>query len=104
LPDSAVARSPRLGDCGWLASSACTAAARANVASFEALLGDDRAALVFADCPYNVPIDGFVSGNGQHRHREFVMAAGEMSPPQFTAFLRAIFRNCVRFAAEGSIH
>lgn len=73
-----------------------------EVASWEALLGDERANMVFADLPYNVPIEGFVSGTG--RHREFVMGAGEMSPPEFTAFQRAIFRNCVRFSVDGSIH
>lgn len=74
------------------------------VESWETLLGDDRAALVFGDLPYNVPIDGHVSGNGRNRHREFVMGAGEMSPPEFTAFMRSIFRNCVRFSIDGSIH
>ena len=73
-----------------------------DVASYEALLGEERAALVFADPPYNVRIDGFVSGSG--RHREFAMASGDMSAPEFTAFLRAIFRNCVRFSRSGSIH
>lgn len=75
-----------------------------DVASWERLLGDDRATLIFADPPYNVPIDGFVSGNGQNTHREFVMGAGEMSAPEFTAFLRSIFRNCVRFSHDGAIH
>lgn len=75
-----------------------------DVASYEALLGDERAGIVFCDPPYNVPIDGFVSGNGRNRHREFVMDAGEMSPAAFTGFLRAIFRMCVRFSSEGSIH
>jgi DNA modification methylase len=75
-----------------------------EVASWEALLGDERANMVFADLPYNVPIQGFVSGNGRNHHREFVMGAGEMSRPEFTAFQRAIFRNCVRFSVDGSIH
>ena len=75
-----------------------------EVASWEALLGDERADLVFADPPYNVPIDDHVSGNGRNRHREFVMGAGEMSPPEFTAFLRILFRNFVRFSVNGSIH
>ena len=73
-----------------------------DLASWEALLGDDRATLVFGDGPYNVPIEGFVSGTG--RHREFLVGAGEMTPPQFTAFLRSVFRNCVRFSVGGSIH
>lgn len=73
-----------------------------KVASWEALLGEDRPTLVFADPPYNVEINGHVSGTG--RHREFQMGAGEMSAPEFTTFLRAVFRNCVRFSAPGSIH
>lgn len=70
--------------------------------SYEILLGEDRATLVWSDPPYNVPINGFVSGTG--RFREFQMASGELSPAEFTAFLRAIMRNCVRFSTAGSIH
>jgi len=72
--------------------------------SWEILLGDDLATLIFADLPYNLPIDGFVSGNGKVRHREFLFGAGEMDPAQFTAFIRAILRNCVRFSVGGAIH
>jgi DNA modification methylase len=75
-----------------------------DVASFETLLGDERAKLVFADAPYNVPIDGHVSGNGRAHHREFEMASGEMTPAEFTHFLRAVFRLCARFSTDGSIH
>ena len=35
--------------------------------------------LVFTDPPYNVRIEGHVSGLGQVKHREFAMASGEMS-------------------------
>lgn len=75
-----------------------------SVESYEALLSGDRANMVFSDPPYNVPIDGHVSGLGKHRHREFAEASGEMTAAEFTTFLRTIFRNCVRFAANGSIH
>ena len=51
------------------------------------LLGTERAAMVFTDPPYNVAIDGHVSGLGKVRHREFVMASGEMTPEAFTRFL-----------------
>ena len=70
--------------------------------AWEALLGNERADILFADPPYNVPINGHVSGTG--RHREFAFASGEMSPPEFTHFLRGTFRNCVRFSRSGSIH
>jgi hypothetical protein len=43
--------------------------------------------MVFTDPPYNVRIDGNVCRRGRIRHREFAMAAGEMSEAQFTDFL-----------------
>ncbi|MBC2667335.1 ParB N-terminal domain-containing protein [Novosphingobium flavum] len=73
-----------------------------EAACYEALLGEERATMVFADPPYNVPVNGFVSGTGQHR--EFCMAVGELDQGQFTGFLRAIFRMLARFSVPGSIH
>jgi len=75
-----------------------------DVISYEALLAGERAAMVFSDPPYNVPIAGHVSGLGAVRHREFLEAAGEMSPAEFTSFLRAVFRLCAQFSVQGSIH
>jgi hypothetical protein len=43
------------------------------------LLGEDRAAMVFTDPPYNVPIDGHASGLGAIHHRSFPMASGEIA-------------------------
>ena len=72
--------------------------------SYEALLGGELAAMVFSDSPYNVKIDGHVSGLGKTHHREFAEASGEMNIAEFTAFLRSIFRQCARFSRPGSIH
>ena len=44
------------------------------------MLGDERAAIVFADPPYNVPIDGHASGLGAIHHRPFPMAREEQMP------------------------
>jgi DNA modification methylase len=41
----------------------------------------------FVDPPYNVRIDGFVSGKGRARHRDFLEASGELSSQEFFAFL-----------------
>lgn len=54
---------------------------------YAALMPGERADLIFTDPPYNVPIDGHVTGLGKLRHREFAMAAGEMSEAAFTNFL-----------------
>lgn len=71
--------------------------------SYEALLGSDRAQMVFSDPPYNVPIHGHVGGLGATQHREFAMAAGEMTSDQFTAFLTATFQQVAKFSADGAI-
>jgi DNA modification methylase len=75
-----------------------------DAASYEALLAGERAAMVFSDPPYNVPVDGHVSGLGKHKHRAFAEASGEMTRPEFTTFLRSVFRQCVQFSTDGSIH
>lgn len=46
-----------------------------------------QATIMFNDPPYNVPIDGHVSGLGRFKHREFEVAAGEMDEAAFTEFL-----------------
>lgn len=56
-------------------------------AVYEALLAGERAAMVFTDPPYNVPIAGHVGGKGAIKHHEFPMASGEMSCAEFTTFL-----------------
>lgn len=68
------------------------------------LMGEEKASLVFADPPYNVPIDGHVSGLGQTRHREFAMASGEMTSEAFQRFLFDVFSLLAKHSADGSIH
>jgi DNA modification methylase len=52
------------------------------------LMDGKVADLVFTDPPYNVAIDGNVTGLGKTRHREFAMASGEMSKIEFITFLQ----------------
>ena len=72
--------------------------------TFAALMEGRKAQMVFTDPPYNVPIDGHVSGMGQVKHREFAMASGEMSPAEFTGFLQTSFEQMAVHSVEGSIH
>lgn len=104
LPDETVGAISRIGDVWHIGSHRLICGDARDPAVWEALLGDARAAMVFADGPYNVKIGGFVSGLGKKQHREFVAASGELSQAEFIAFLRAIFRNCARFSIDGSIH
>ncbi len=72
--------------------------------AYVTLMGAGKADMVLTDPPYNVPIDGHVSGLGQHKHREFAQAAGEMSPEQFIAFLTTVFQHQASSSRSGSIH
>lgn len=72
--------------------------------SYQTLMRDDRAALIFTDPPYNVPVDGHVCGLGSIRHREFAMGVGEMSEVEFTRFLGQVCRHLSVHSRDGSLH
>lgn len=73
-------------------------------ATYELLLAGEKAQMIFADPPYNVPIAGHVSGLGKVQHREFAMASGEMSPAEFTRFLTNVFEHLAANSVDGAIH
>ena len=72
--------------------------------AYARLLDGAEAQMIFTDPPYNVPIEGHVSGLGKVKHREFAMASGEMTEAEFTAFLATVFRNQAGHSADGAIH
>jgi DNA modification methylase len=72
--------------------------------TYRALLGSEKAQMIFSDPPYNVPISGHVGGLGQIQHREFAMASGEMSDAEFTAFLSSVFEQLAAYSVDGAIH
>jgi DNA modification methylase len=87
-----------------LATCGCSAGGDSrNLETFDRLLQDERADLIFTDPPYNVPIDGNVCGLGRIRHREFAMGAGEMSKEAFTAFLRQTLGHGAARCRDGAI-
>jgi DNA modification methylase len=73
-------------------------------AAYDQLLAGAQAEFVFTDPPYNVAIDGHVCGLGRVRHREFMMASGEMTEAEFTAYLETVFRRLAENSVDGSIH
>lgn len=92
------------GDLWLLGKHRILCANALDKSSYEVLMQQNRAHLVFTDPPYNVRIQGHVSGKGKIRHREFAMAAGEMSEAQFTEFLARTFDLLAVHSQTGSIH
>lgn len=69
----------------------------------QALLGKGaQVHAAFLDPPYNVRIGGHANANG--RHREFAMASGEMSEPEFRAFLSEALGAAARVSRDGAVH
>ena len=62
-----------------------------------------KASVIFTDAPYNVKINGFVSGLGNARHGEFAMASGEMTKDDFTAFLAEFLAAPIPALHDGGI-
>jgi hypothetical protein len=103
-PETAEPPVSQVGDL-WLMGShrlLCGDATRAEV--YTALMAEEKAQMMFTDPPYNVAIDGHVCGSGRIRHREFVMASGEMTESEFVAFLGRFMTNAVAHSLDGSIH
>jgi DNA modification methylase len=65
------------------------------------LMGGKHAQMVMTDPPYNVPIQGHVSGSG--RHDEFAMASGEMSEAEFTTFLITALGGLAAHTTDGAV-
>src|ERR1700682_1662657 len=76
-----------LGDVWKLGTHRVLCGDATSQSAFEHLMGEGRADVVFVDPPYNVRIDGHVSGKGKVRHREFAQGSGELSRDDFIRFL-----------------
>ncbi|MEJ8571602.1 DNA methyltransferase [Microbaculum marinum] len=61
------------------------------------------ATLLFTDPPYNVPIDGHVTGLGRVKHRDFALASGEMDSATFASFLRESLEAAASQLKDGAI-
>ena len=94
----------RLGDIWSLGNHRLICGDATDAGTYARLLENAKAEMIFTDPPYNVPIDGHVSGLGQVKHREFVMASGEMSEAEFIDFLATAFGNLAQFSVNGSMH
>ena len=104
LPAEGALACSRLDDLWCLGNHRLLCADARESAAYQTLMQGEKAELVFTDPPYNVEIDGHVSGLGKVKHREFEMASGEMTRSEFTNFLTTVFTQLVANSTNGSIH
>jgi DNA modification methylase len=92
----------RLNDVWYLGRHRLQCADACHQESYDQLFAGAPAAwAVFADPPYNIPIQGFVTG--QAHHGEFVMGVGEMSDEQFVTFLSDFLKASSKHLADGGV-
>jgi DNA modification methylase len=93
----------RIGDVWQLGRHSLVCGDARVSSTYATLMKGSRADLVFTDPPYNVPIDGHVSGLGQTRHREFAMGVGEMTSSAFASFLQETLGHAAAVSKDGAI-
>jgi DNA modification methylase len=94
----------QIGDIWTLGRHRILCGSALEPAAYANLMQGKKGDLVFTDPPYNVRIDGHVTGLGANRHREFAMASGEMTSAEFQDFLVSACSLLIRHSADGSIH
>ena len=106
LPATPPAGPPvsRLGDLWLLRDHRVYCGTALEQDSYTALMKEERAAMIITDPPYNVRIEGNVSGLGVTRHCDFAMGSGEMDKAQFTDFLSRACALFARYSEDGSLH
>lgn len=78
--------------CGSALDSSC----------YERLLNDEKAILICQDPPWNIAVKD-ISGSGSKKHREFIMASGEMTDSEFRNFILTELQCNLAFAAPGAV-
>src|SRR5262245_31864297 len=102
--DASLPATTKPGDLWQLGGHRLLCADATKPESFERLMGGELAEMVFTDPPYNVRIDGHVSGLGSVKHASFAMASGEMTESEFIAFLTKTLGTMAANSKDGAIH
>ena len=89
---------------GCLAGIGCCALTRRKENRMNSYCRASRRKIVFSDPPYNVRIGRNVCGLGSIQHDEFIMASGEMSVDEFSAFLTSALGHMAAFSVDGAIN
>ena len=94
----------RVGDVWRLGEHRLLCGDALHAESYARVMGNDKAQMMFADPPYNVPIEDHVSGLGAVKHANFAVASGELSLAEFQAFLRKALGHAASRSINGAIH
>jgi len=97
--DAAVSQ---LGDIWMLGDHRVGCGDCSDDAFVDAVMGGRTADAAFVDPPYNIRISGNAVSKG--RHKEFVMASGELGDDEFAKLLKTWCASIARVSRDGAVH
>lgn len=100
VPDRPVSR---LGDIWQLGDHRVLCGNSLEADAYAVLLGGERVHAVLTDGPFNVRIEGNVSGLGKTVHKEFAMASGELNDAEWQAFLDTVMTRLTEHMLPGAV-
>jgi len=103
LPDGTAYPVTRLGDLWVMGAHRVLCGDALDASGMQRLMGSHRARMMFTDPPYNVKIQGNVSGLGRHKHREFAPESFGGIGRDGSAKLHGFSRPVPRFSSAGPI-
>jgi DNA modification methylase len=101
VPEPPVDPVSRTGDLWLMDKHRLLCGSSLEAAAWDQLMAGQIAAFSLNDSPWNVKVNGHVSGSG--RHAEFAMASGEMTREEFQAFNAGYLRNIMGHLKDGGI-
>jgi hypothetical protein len=100
LPDRAVTR---LRDLWQLGRHVLLCGDAREASDLAKVTFGEEVDVIFTDPPYNCKIDGHVSGVGKIKHREFLIASGDLTEVAFIGFLEVTLGNAAKTCKDGAI-
>jgi DNA modification methylase len=104
LPDRSEISVSAPGDCWQLGKHRVLCGDALDPNSYDRLMTQQRAAVVFADPPCIVPTGVHASGLAENQQRDFATACAEMSPAEYSDFLGTVCKRLVNASCDGAIH
>lgn len=101
-PDRSTPAIARIGDVFTIGRHIIVCGNSIDPKVYHSAMGSRLADAVISDMPWNLPAKA-ISGLGAIKHRDFLMAAGEMSAPEFAAFTETVLSNQAMFAKPGAL-
>jgi len=102
--DRATPTISNLGDLWHLGDHRLLCGDARDSAAYQRLMDGELARSVFTDPPYNIKVENNVSGLGRIKHKDFAMAAGEMTESDFVAFLETVLNHMAATCLDGALH